>query len=206
MFTVERQKDIARVVLKRLEIIDPNCILAGGAPRDWHFNTPARDLDFYICSRATSQRQAEEQLAKVGIHGTWLNKDNTEYNSVSGLRWVFESNCYTDLPFQVMFMEMPTYSVLASFCADISKAWWKGNLVNTTPEFDSAHRCKNMWLNPDNPPSDAWIDKMRERFPDYTVSVKTADQVLRDLLCLSRRLERRLERLEMDDESWETPF
>lgn len=48
MKTVLEQKDIARELLCKLEITDPNCILAGGAPRDWWFDKVANDLDFYV--------------------------------------------------------------------------------------------------------------------------------------------------------------
>ena len=46
--TIEEQQEVAKYVLQKLEIIDPCCILAGGAPRDWDLGTPANDLDFYL--------------------------------------------------------------------------------------------------------------------------------------------------------------
>jgi len=46
------EKSIADEVLSRLEVIDPTCILAGGAPRDWWLGQSCNDLDFYILSTA----------------------------------------------------------------------------------------------------------------------------------------------------------
>ena len=48
--TIEEQQDIARKILKFLEIDGNTGCLAGGAPRNWHFKIPARDLDIYVCN------------------------------------------------------------------------------------------------------------------------------------------------------------
>ena len=45
---IEDQKAIADELLAKIELIDKNAILAGGAPRDWWAGVEANDLDFYL--------------------------------------------------------------------------------------------------------------------------------------------------------------
>jgi len=45
---IKEQQSIAREILKFLEDNDNNGLLAGGAPRNWHYKIPARDLDIYV--------------------------------------------------------------------------------------------------------------------------------------------------------------
>jgi tRNA nucleotidyltransferase/poly(A) polymerase len=42
------QQSVADSLLARLEAIDPHCIIAGGAPRDWYLGRLANDLDVYL--------------------------------------------------------------------------------------------------------------------------------------------------------------
>ena len=45
---INKQKEAAREVLRKLKILDSNAVVLGGAPRDWFFGKPAKDIDFYI--------------------------------------------------------------------------------------------------------------------------------------------------------------
>ncbi len=63
--TIEKQLDIADKIYDKLKIVDPYCILAGGAPRDWYFNNPARDLDFYFTSIGSTFGAVKKQLSKL---------------------------------------------------------------------------------------------------------------------------------------------
>lgn len=45
---INLQKQIASVVYKKVSLVDPGCILVGGAPRDWYFDREASDLDFFF--------------------------------------------------------------------------------------------------------------------------------------------------------------
>lgn len=45
---ISLQKQTAELLYKQIKIVDPECILVGGAPRDWFFNQEATDLDFFF--------------------------------------------------------------------------------------------------------------------------------------------------------------
>lgn len=45
---IEHQKFVADTILYKLFPIDPYCICAGGAPRDWYLGKVASDLDIFI--------------------------------------------------------------------------------------------------------------------------------------------------------------
>lgn len=45
---IKQQQKIAKLLFDVFESMGINAVLAGGAPRNWHFGFPASDLDFYI--------------------------------------------------------------------------------------------------------------------------------------------------------------
>lgn len=45
---IKQQQQIAKLLFDAFESLGINAVLAGGAPRNWHFGFPAADLDFYI--------------------------------------------------------------------------------------------------------------------------------------------------------------
>lgn len=45
---INKQKEVAREVLRKLKVLDSTAVVLGGAPRDWYFSKPAKDIDFYI--------------------------------------------------------------------------------------------------------------------------------------------------------------
>lgn len=168
------QKSIAKEVLEELEVLDPYCILAGGAPRDWFFGKLASDLDFYVYdSFGYSQGIWMERLNKTpldvkplgAIEGKSGEVLDSEYASLTNLRYVFEGE-YMGQTIQVMIMSEPTFiSVLEHFCYGTSKAWWKGGSVNVTDEFVVEHSHK-LFVS-DKPVKEAYRKKMAKKFPDY---------------------------------------
>lgn len=81
------QKEVAKKVFESLTKVDPNCILAGGAPRDWYYGKEARDLDFYFCSSARKVKEVLDQLKMCGI------PDNVSPNSC--LSYTNENSIYS---------------------------------------------------------------------------------------------------------------
>ena len=45
---IKQQQEFATEIYSKIQTIDPDVYLAGGAPRDWWFGIPARDLDFWM--------------------------------------------------------------------------------------------------------------------------------------------------------------
>ena len=174
MKTIDNQKEVALKVLRKLEMFDPTCILAGGAPRVWYFENIANDLDFYVHFRPDLQSFfRESQLERVGLKG-FRQKGSDEsdfpesYKRNPYLLCVYEGKVSGE-KVQIMFMKEPTFhSVVNLFPFGICQAWWKGDKVETSNEFDLSvkHRVLKITNNLYSD-ADGYIEKIRNKFPDY---------------------------------------
>lgn len=189
--TIKIQKEIAKSILKDLEVIDPNCILAGGAPRDWFFNKPANDLDYYIHVDELQRKFIGDRLARLGYKGAVkLGHKDPTYKSLKTLKEVWEFE-HMGQRVQVMVMSESTYtSVLSHFNLDTSKAWWKGYSVRYEPEFILAHMFKLLMVDGDEPPKSAYVDKMTARYPDYLLTLRASYDVFLKMYALEHNLRR----------------
>lgn len=67
-YKVNRQKLVADDILSRLELLDPRCIVAGGAPRDWHLGKTAKDIDVFLYTpQLNSAYIREHTLKRLGF-------------------------------------------------------------------------------------------------------------------------------------------
>lgn len=183
MSDIDKQKKVASEVLQKLESFDPTCILAGGAPRDWYFGNVANDLDFYVYFRPDLQRCfRDNQLEKVGLKNFRMKgKEDFDfpenYKRNPHLIAVYEG-VYKKEKVQIMFMNEKTFKcVVDLFPFGICQVWWKGDdlidywtksSIHTTRHFDEsvAHKILRL-LNDLYADSDGYIEKIRNKFPDY---------------------------------------
>lgn len=181
--TIESQMNVAQKVLDKLELFDPSCILAGGAPRDWYFGNLANDLDFYVYFRPDLPNGwIKNQLEKVGLKGFRAKgrQDSgfpENYKRNPHLISVYEG-VVSGEKVQIMFMNEKTFNcVVDLFPFGICQAWWKGkdfinywtkSSIHTTRNFDEAvnHKILKL-LNDLYSDSDGYIEKIRNKFPDY---------------------------------------
>lgn len=137
--SVGAQKDVAEEVLDQLFSIDPFAIVAGGAPRDWYFNQPARDIDvFFHVAERTQITMIEHMLAHVGFA---INRTNDGhhlpdiYKKNPKLRCVFNAKAQ-EVDVQLMCMSEPTFKcVLQEFPLSICKAWYKNGRCHYEKDF-----------------------------------------------------------------------
>lgn len=130
---INKQKTVALEVLHKLEASDPNCILAGGAPRYWWFDKEASDLDFYVYwGELTTANEDLTRLKRLGFTKAKLMKSNPFsglYGSIPELRRVWELD-YKGEKVQVMVMSESTFNcVINRFGCSVSKVWWKGGEI-----------------------------------------------------------------------------
>jgi hypothetical protein len=91
MSEIEQQKEVALKVLKKLSVLDPQAILAGGAVRDWYFEKPAKDLDFYVDVTNSNYQQSVAFFKEVlGIEPKDLGSDKVELYSNPRIERVIE--------------------------------------------------------------------------------------------------------------------
>lgn len=84
--TVTNQKVVASEVLKILFSIDPDAVVAGDAPTDWHMGKPARCIDVFVYT-AISNKWFGEYLYNVGIKEcTYRYDDGNGYRMLEGVR------------------------------------------------------------------------------------------------------------------------
>ncbi len=171
MDKINKQQDIAREVLHKLEATDPNCILAGGAPREWWFGKEANDLDFYVFwGENTTCSEDKLRLERLGFEGyRHMGRKPLQalYGSMKELRRVWEMD-YKGETVQVMVMSQPTFSsVIERFGCSVSRIWWKGDNLHPTVDFLISHALEINFIRDDYNASEDYVKKMQERYPEY---------------------------------------
>ena len=169
------QQSVADSLLARLEAIDPHCIIAGGAPRDWYLGRQAKDLDVYLYVPQNSLlRHFKTQLAAIGINNieqSTLSNDDARYISNPLVRWVFNYE-ESGEKIQLIVMKESTYtSVVQHFPLSICKVWYKnGKVIPASPQFTETTNRKAIVKTGTEYSSDGWyIDKIRDKFePEFT--------------------------------------
>lgn len=169
--TIDYQKKIAFDILHKFEAFDPTCILAGGAPRDWYFGNIAKDLDFYVYFRPDLQSYYIQKIldsTKIKFYPRGESEFPDSYKRNPYLKSVYEAN-YKGEKVQVMFMDKPTFEcVVDLFPFGICQAWWKGEDIFVTKNFEVSvsHKILQL-LNELYNDEDGYIEKIRNKFPDY---------------------------------------
>ena len=184
------QQEITKKVLDKLEIIDPTCIVAGGACRDWLMRKSATDVDIFISSKSEFSNVdiALKQLKKIGF----TNAESAPYNSldeqmyrknpdIAGVINFWEEN----VKFQVILCRKGTFNIVDSFPFGICQAWWKPSVsetIRTTKHFDRSLKHKALVrLQEGYGNDDFFVKKIKEKFPDwkyYTDYIKLAMDLL----------------------------
>lgn len=186
MNTIKHQMSVADWALECVENFDPTCIVAGGAPRDWHFNREASDIDLFFHYRENSLRWEVQNLLEnsLGVSVSQKGGDSfpEHYKKNPNLRRVFEV-CQEGIKIQFMEMDKPTWDVVDKFPLSISKAWYKRGNIKLEKDFligekhSAIIKTGNLYNN-----SDAYIMKIRKKFPDFKYFDGYEDFVKRGLV------------------------
>lgn len=186
MNTIQRQKMVANWALECIEKFDPTCIVAGGAPRDWYFNKGASDIDLFFHFRENSLSWQVKDLLEnsLGVIVSQKGGDDfpEHYKRNPNLRRVFEIS-RDGVKVQFMEMDKPTWDVVGKFPISISKAWYKGESIKLEKDFlvgekySAIIKTGNLYNN-----SDAYIKKIRKKFPEFKYYDGFEDFVKRGLV------------------------
>lgn len=183
--TIQDQKDIAEKVYDALTLIDPSCVLAGGAPRDWYLGYEANDLDFYFCSTGCTVAQVKKQLNRVGFEvvASVRPAQSELYASMPGLTRIWDCE-FQDM--KVQFIQMcdtrHRWEVVNNMDISICKAWYsqKGEVI-LHKDFKLTFASKVMFLKENYRWSNKHGAKMKDRFKDTFVP-GTRDQAEQKLI------------------------
>lgn len=173
---IEQQKEIAKSVYSKLKIIDPHCLLAGGAPRDWYLGKECNDLDFYYVSTATTVSSCRKQLERTfegaeiktisEIHGDGSREMIGLYKKMPDLVRVWQMNI-EGMNVQLVQLATPGSQFKVVGCMDVSicKIWADVNLkLYPSTEFKKTIASKSMFLSEGYSWSDTHPQKMKQRF------------------------------------------
>jgi len=177
--TIESQKAIADELLKRVESLDPFCIVAGGAPRDWYMGNEANDIDLYFhlpmhWTLGLIEIKLKElfhdvlKIDHVTFNHTW------KYETMKDIKHIFNIE-FQGLKVQLIHMMKPTFScVVDKFSTTICQAWYKHRQIRTTFDFDIALAANAIVINDKEgyTMENAHVKKMIERFKSYSVMSK----------------------------------
>ena len=172
--SIEKQKVVADYVLGKFESIDPTCIIAGGAPRDWYFGKEASDIDLFFYFRPDLQMShIMDALERVGMMEYFLQEKSGEsipehYKRNPYLSRVFEFHV-EGVKVQAMQMLEPTFkSCVGLFPLSICKAWYKNGKISTSKDFDLSMKINSIYItNKLYNDADSYLQKIKGKFPDY---------------------------------------
>lgn len=169
-------------MLKKLSILDPQAILAGGAPRDWSYDKPANDLDFYM--HMYNHQTHDNTIARLKAVGVDVipfdvkskqSVDREGYKNMKKLIRIYEG-VYEGQEFQIMCMEPFKHGsdVVREFGCSICEYF----MNNFSPTIHSTQRAKvsrelgMCFINEGYKESNKHLDKMKYKFPklDYVSS------------------------------------
>lgn len=138
---VEQQKIIADEIYAKLQVIDPYCILAGGAPRDWYFGNPANDLDFYFYSNGSTIGAVRKQLeAQFGTVQLLMDRERCAssplYKTMEDLVRIWEME-YQGQKVQMIQLGNPrsTFKVVDKMDVSVCQVWYIGGEVKLSENF-----------------------------------------------------------------------
>lgn len=190
------QKVKADRIMYQMKLIDPNALLAGGAPRDWYFGNPCNDLDIYYYSSGMTvgscKRQLESLFPDVEITHLAeqrLPSEEPMYASMPFLKRIFEA---TIGGIRVQFIQLETngkqFKVVDNMDVSICQCWYnhKQRRVELHKNFKLTLATKMMFLPNGNSWSDKHPAKMAERFSNK-FSCETEEQARDKLVRVALR-------------------
>lgn len=170
----------AKRMLSNLRVICPSAVVAGGAPRDWHFGKPAKDIDCYITDVKLEQVQNLFKMIGVKIKEVKKGENRGAYARDNNLELVVDFR-YMFLDFQLMLMQGTTISeTVDNFPISICKITYDGRFVEPLYEFKVAESAKVLLIdNTRYKLDDPYIVKIIKKFPDYEIMEGSTSNIIK---------------------------
>lgn len=192
MKTIEQQKKVAQDIYKKLKIIDPYSLLAGGALRDWYFGNLANDLDFYFFSTGVAVASVVNQLSSImGVKVDAVKYDEDshqhgQYKSMPFLRRVLEAEIGGEKS-QFMQLTEPDaqFKVVDAMDVSICKVWCGADMsIQMHQDFKITLASHGMFLSDGYNWSDRHPQKISDRFPEFHRSTRSdaVQKIVKDAL------------------------
>lgn len=168
---IEHQKWVADVMLQKVLPIDPYCIVAGGAPRDWHFGKVASDIDlfFYDGKSTVNALMSRFKAVDIEIESSSFGYDIPEWYKLNPLLIGVYNLTYQGVKVQLLRMKEPTFrSVLPNFPLSICHAWYKSGKIRLEKPFIRSEKFKSIYKTAEIYNDEhAYVQKILAKFPDW---------------------------------------
>lgn len=166
--SIEHQKQVADKILEGLFLIDPYAIVAGGAPRDWHFNEEASDIDvFFHVDRTLTVGTVNKMLSKIlPAHNKCVCDDDlpVSYEKNKALRCV-RSYVIDGVNVQLIELHSPCWNIVDTFPVNMCKAWYKNGRVVLERDFILGENTKLLYMtNKLYGHKDRYVEKITDKF------------------------------------------
>lgn len=180
--SIDNQITIANSIFQKLHAVDPCCVLAGGAPRDWYFMKEANDLDFYIYQSDNASWQKELQLKAAGFEikcalgENSRNREDGMYHQNPYITKVLEISDY-DIPVQIISLNKSTFGIVDTFPFSICQIWYTPERgIQRSKNFKITEKTKCIFsTNELYSDKHRYIQKIKERFAIDFEFVKTKE-------------------------------
>lgn len=164
------EKRLGEEVLERIKKIDPNAIIAGGAPRDWWLGNECSDIDIYL--KAPDLSSDPLRQAAISLLGFTrvrsMSAVDEDYDSLSDLLSVFEFD-YEGKTFNIMFMdEYCSFPYTGHFSCSICEIYYDGSQFHPSPKFMKTLLDKVIILSDDVDENTKHVKKIAGKFPGYS--------------------------------------
>lgn len=164
---IKYQKKIALEVLNKLQAYDSNVILAGGAPRDWMFGKPAKDLDVYL--KYSDVDRLIETVEYLGLRPKKIAGNDLPKNYITDyLQRVIDVR-YKFCDVQIMVGNIPTSQVIDKFDLSISQICMsKTGTIRASTNFDQGLKDKTIRVISSRLGSNSpYCTKIKQKFPSW---------------------------------------
>lgn len=177
--TIEKQKEVTNEIYKKLCLVDPTCILVGGAPRDWYFGNAAKDLDFYYkAANITILYKLFMEFKPV----LKFLKNAAQVKPMTGVESVLEfSHKLIKIQLTQISYQCPV-SAVDDISVSLSKIYYtpsKG--IVSTSDFDLTVKSKIMFLSEGHQWSSEYCAKIINRFKDKGYNIGTREQAVNSI-------------------------
>lgn len=163
-----QQKQLADECLSKLETLDPTCVVAGGAPRDWYRGVPANDIDiFFHLPDTLDVSRVEGLLRGIGFENIHRLGSDYEQGGTSNLKAVWEFMIDEYHTVQLMWVSCPVSSYIFTFPYNVCQVWYKGGNIHMEPVTKAAFKYRVLCKIIDSTPS--YSSKIEGYFISWTL-------------------------------------
>lgn len=202
---IKDQKKAADYILSKIRQFYPSAIVAGGAPRNWVYNTPANDIDVYFHSDDEIS-VVMDKLDQCGINKIdvvfqdYDNLDEKEENNSTINKDIYYVSIF-NITFdgekvQLIQTNCPEYDVLKKFTSNMSMISYSNNRYHMENDFIFGYcTCCLAFYRDSILFNQSYIDKIIGYYPNFVVvepeelvKIFVKDQVSSKIAKLRKRL------------------